>query len=158
MTRGFKEIIEKEMDVLMRIERIMKEEKEAILNNDVGELSGLLVQLWELIARLNELEEERMRLVEEMSLLLGISPEDITISKMADLMEDEEIDVTIGRMRELVEGIRKANEENRRIIEWGMEYADFVLGILERIWGCNLEGYGASKGSPSQPLLLDHTA
>jgi len=158
MTRRLKEIMEEEMGVLARIDKIMKEERDVLLSNDAGRLSRLLVQLWELIANLNELEEERIRLVEEMASLLGIPSDQITISRIADEMGDEEMDTIIDKIKDLIEGIRRANEENRFIIEWGMEYAGFVLGILEKIWGPEVEVYGASKGQYSQPLLVDNTA
>ena len=127
------EIVNAEIRFFHQLLKLLQEEQEAIVADDIEHLEASIQAQQEVARQARELELERIGVVGELSLRLDVEPDNVTLSRLLDVIEDDhgaELARMRDIMRELNEKIRTTNENNAFLIRQSMRYTDRCLDIL----------------------------
>lgn len=147
------ETIEKLIDVLERSESVYQQllpvfqkEKKATLGSEPEQLSSALAEKEELLAQMRILERQRLLLIHQISAAWNVPVDDLRLSGLADRTQGtqaariRQLNISL---RKLVQRIKRANEENRILIQHCLNIVHGALGFFHH-WVMPTDVYGAS--------------
>jgi len=165
-SEAFEELIEKlsdkmaeETSVYRELIRLTEEEQKFLVRDDVEHLARNTEEMNAIIEALKKCQADRKRLVTEVGAALGIEPEGLSISSIAERLETDVADELKERSKDLVRTGEKLYMANRNTVY----LVSFSLDLLEqqsKLWAELLteqEGYGRSgkaHESDTSPLLV----
>ncbi len=139
-------ILEKSEQVYQQMLPVIQREKQAALSAQPEQLTSASEEKEELLAQLQQLERKRQVLIHQIADDRQLPAEQIKLSTLADSSDQHQT----SRMRrlsaslnELVPKIKKANEENRAIIQHCLSIVHGALGFFQH-FVIPTDVYGAS--------------
>ncbi len=139
-------ILEKSEKVYQQMLPVIQREKQAALSAQSDQLTSASEEKEELLARLQQLERRRQVLIHQIADDRQLPVEKIKLSTLAD-SSDQHQAVRMRRLsvslNELVPKIKKANEENRAIIQHCLSIVHGALGFFQH-FVIPTDVYGAS--------------
>ena len=163
-------LIEQLVEVLTQIESlyeqmlpIIEREKEAALGPDPQQLVALNGEKQTLIAQLSRLEEKRMVLAQRIADALRLPDTRVNLASLAAAVSapyDRELRQLHSRLKDVVERVRRANEQCQTLIQYCLRLVQSRLGFFQH-WMGRVDVYGASgnlnSGTGSGGRLLSGT-
>jgi flagellar biosynthesis/type III secretory pathway chaperone len=140
------EILEQSEGLYQNLLPIINREKQAALGSDPRQLAAVTVEKEELLARMGRLERQRIKLIDQLADDLNVSPAQLSLSALAartDTYQAYRILSLRDSMGELVKKIKRANEENRLLIQHCLDLARGALGFFQH-WMTPVSVYGSS--------------
>jgi flagellar biosynthesis/type III secretory pathway chaperone len=146
-------ILNKEAAVYEGVLKLSRSKTDTIIAGRVAELEGVTRLEQSMILQMGKLEEQREELVDRLSVRLKVPAEDITVSSLEKLLEEEQAEKlkacrkTLGRV---LKELSDMNELNSKLIRSSLDYIDFSINLLA---GTQLAGnmYGnAGQASDSK--------
>lgn len=134
--RRINEAMEKECCVYQDILDVSRSKKEAIINGKISDLEKLLKIEQNLLIKAGRLSSERESLAEQLAEEKGISRENISISRIIDVIEEEEatsIENTRGRFLGILNELDGTNRLNSSLVEHSLEYINFSINLLNSV-------------------------
>lgn len=127
------DIMTEEKNIYDELLEISKNKKNIIVEGNVDELERITKTEQSIIIELAKLEDKREDNIQRIANVIGIKPEDLTISKLVEHVDHE----TGKKLRDMRETMMKALRElkdlnalNSKLINNSMEYIEFSLGLL----------------------------
>ena len=140
------EILEQSEGFYQNLLPMINREKRAVLCSDPSQLAAVTVEKEELLARLGQLERQRVKLIDQLADNLNVSPTQLNLSVLAAHAETYQADRILSlrdSLGELVKKIKRANAENRLLIQHCLDLARSALGFFQH-WMTPIAVYGSS--------------
>ena len=126
-------IIHKEMRLLQNLLELVNEEQETLVRNDAEGLVDNLTRQEAFLHEADQLENQRLRLTERLSRKLRVTPEELSMSRLMDLVEEAH-STELGKLQQtLLEAYQKIGETNRNnelLIRQSMGYIERTLDVV----------------------------
>lgn len=117
-----------------KIYGISLEKKEAVISNDVQRVGEIVKTEWELLSRIGELEEQRLRLAREMVRIeASAGDSEPTLQEICKHSSPDEaamLQNVAQELRTLIEEQKKINAENQALIGLHLEYMDYMTNVF----------------------------
>ena len=139
-------ILEKSEAIYRQLLPVIQTEKQAALTAKPDQLTSATEKKEELLVRLQQLERNRQILINRISTESGIPVKDITLSALSKKTDDvraAKVKRLSDSLNALVPVIKKANEENRAVIQHCLNIVQSALGFFQH-WVMPTDVYGAS--------------
>lgn len=146
-------LLEKSEAVYQLMLPVIEREKQAALLAQAERLTSASEEKEELLAQLQQLERKRQILIHQMAADFELPVEEIKLSTLADSSNQKQanrIKRLSASLNELVPEIKKANEENRAIIQHCLSIVHSALGFFHH-WVIPTDVYGASGQMSMHP-------
>ncbi|MCL2851482.1 MAG: flagellar protein FlgN [Defluviitaleaceae bacterium] len=110
------------------------EKHQVLVQNDVKSLQKITNVENIIVGNNQRLEKKRMKIVSDISTVLGKKESDMTLTVLAGLIERQDehpalVEVT-KRLRATVEDLKEINERNKTLLEFSLDYIDFSMNLI----------------------------
>jgi flagellar biosynthesis/type III secretory pathway chaperone len=131
-------VLRQEKQGYINLTELSEEKRVCIVQGNVDELDAISSKEQEKTSELKNLENKRVNILKDMAVVLGKDDEDITISKMIEMLERQpnEQAKLIQAKDELVAQASKmqiANQQNEILLRHAMEMVEFDLTLLKSL-------------------------
>jgi len=112
---------------------LAKEERQIIINGESDKLENIIRLELKELNKLGAIERSRLELHKVIAAQLGLSEEDITVTKIAEKAEPDEREAIKKLQTEimpLIEEHTAVNKENRELIKAHVEYSETMLNLM----------------------------
>ncbi|MED3624006.1 flagellar protein FlgN [Neobacillus thermocopriae] len=134
---------------------VAKEERLALVNGDMSALRTILYRVNSCTDEIQQLEEERKRLIVEYLKENGHAGSGITVEEILDFLMDEEaktnLNLIASQLRDVINEIRVINDSNQQLIQSSISYIQYSIGMF--ICKEPSIGYGPMKTNRFTSLL-----
>lgn len=137
-------LLKNEHEIYADILEFSKAKKQTIIDGDIKELDKMTKQEQVMVKTIIELEKTRARIVDDISISLGISK----VKNITELMDyfDAEQKIQFKAVKDelstIVEELSYQNEQNGKLIGQSLEIIDFNLNLIESVHNQHA-GYGS---------------
>ena len=143
--------LSQEKELYLALLPIAEEKTKAIVANNLEELQKITNREQETIDRVNALERKRGEVIENMGIVLGRKPQELTLTELIRITEKQPKDQAI--LAELKDGLGKTvkkltelNERNRALIQQSLEMIEFNMNLLQSTRMVQGNNYTRSAG------------
>jgi|TARA_B110000196_G_scaffold303175_1_gene298804 flagellar biosynthesis/type III secretory pathway chaperone len=156
-------VINEEVRTFHRLLTSLQEEQRVIIEDDLEGIEEIVAEQRQLAVYAHQIEARRIQLVNELALCLDLQPDNVSLSRLVEVLEgphSEELANMRGQLLELNSQIRATSENNAFLIRQSLRYTDRCLDILtgqqveRRVYG----QFGKAKRSAGERSLLNQTA
>jgi len=130
---GLLAIMEKQLEIYRRLLTLAYEKRPVLVKGKIPELEKITKEEELLILQVGRLEEQRQVLVRALANHFVLSPEDVTLSRITERVDEE----TCSKLQQVLEdlpGVLKEladiNEVNTELIKNSLDYINFSIDIL----------------------------
>lgn len=128
--------LSEEKDNYEKLYELAFKKRNAIVDKDISVLENVSNEEQDVSSFLRNLEKKRLRLIKDMSVVLGHENENMTVTRIIELMEKQpkEQQQLIDAKDALVDAAGRMqfmNEQNRMLLEQAMEMVEFDLNLLK---------------------------
>ncbi len=157
------EVINEEVRTFHRLLTSLQEEQQVIVEDDLEGIEEIVTEQRELAVYAHQVEARRIQLVDELALHLDLQPDNMSLSRLVEVLEgphSEELANMRGQLLELNGQIRATSENNAFLIRQSLRYTERCLDILtgqqieRRVYG----QFGKAKRSAGARSVLNQTA
>jgi len=110
------------------------EKRDVIVKNDVESLQKLNHLENMVISQNQKLEKRRQELVADMAIVLNEKEDNLTISRMIELMEGKEeahaLTEARDRIRSVIEELSEVNVQNGQLVQNALEYIEYTTNLI----------------------------
>ena len=156
-------VINEEVRTFHRLLTSLQEEQQVIIEDDLEGIEEIVAEQRQLAVYAHQIETRRIQLVNELALCLDLQPDNVSLSRLGEVLEgphSEELANMRGQLLELNSQNRAISENNAFLIRQSLRYTDRCLDILtgqqveRRVYG----QFGKAKRSAGERSLLNQTA
>lgn len=131
-------VLRQEKQGYINLTELSEEKRVSIIQGNVDALDSISSKEQEVTSDLKNLENKRVNILKDMAVVLGKDDEDITISKMIEMLERQpgEQAKLIQAKDELVScasTMQVANQQNEILLRHAMEMVEFDLTLLKSL-------------------------
>lgn len=131
-------VLRQEKQGYINLTELSEEKRVSIIQGNVEKLDSISSKEQEVTSELKNLENKRVNILKDMAVVLGKDDEDITISKMIEMLERQpgEQAKLIQAKDELVScasTMQVANQQNEILLRHAMEMVEFDLTLLKSL-------------------------
>ena len=126
-------IIEKEYEQYKRVFDLVRQEQKILVNADIDALEGNLREQQEIIRTINKLEAKRLREIEVIGVYLGVVPEKLKISNIAQNTPGElsrNLTDIERKFKSVLQEILKINKSNKFLINSSLQFIDKNIQVF----------------------------
>jgi len=155
LTRDVLSHLGTQLESARRMLAIVLEQATAIRQRDVPQVVRLASSLQTEMHRREVIEAERLQLLERAGTHLGVSPSDVSIAMLANLMDEESADVARNRTAELrgmLLEIQREHTTNRALMQQELAFLDHLLRLAGNAGGYD-SGGDQAKVRRRRPLM-----
>lgn len=128
------DVLEEEASLYGDILSIERGKTDVIINGKVAELEDITKIEQSFSEKLQKLENDREKIIEQIALESKISPSAITVTWIiengGELEETRKLKKIRANIMNLVNEIKKVNETNAKLIQNSLEYIDFSINLI----------------------------
>lgn len=128
--------LSQEKDVYLALLPIAEEKTKAIVANDLEELQKVTDREKEMVDRVNALERKRSEVINNMGIVLGRKPQELTLTELICVAEKQPRDKAV--LTELKDALGTAvrklediNERNKVLIQHSLEMIEFNMNLIQ---------------------------
>jgi flagellar biosynthesis/type III secretory pathway chaperone len=157
------EIVNAEIRVFNRLLEVLQQEQQALCEDDLPAIEACVAAKKDAAEEARRMETERLLVVQKISKLLELEPENCTLSRLVEVVEGwqgEELARMRETLMELNQRIRTTNESNAFLIRQSMRYTERCLDILSGQPGNRgvYGQFGRSRRGSGLRTLVNRTA
>ena len=128
--------LSQEKDLYLALLPIAEEKTKAIVANDLEELQRITDKEQMTVDRVTALERKRAEVINNMGIVLGRKPEDLTLDELIKVAEkqpkvQEELRELKDVLGKSVRRLADLNERNRVLIQQSLEMIEFNMNLLQ---------------------------
>lgn len=128
--------LSQEKDLYLALLPIAEEKTKAIVANDLEELQKITDKEQMTVDRVTALERKRAEVINNMGIVLGKKPEDLTLDELIKVAEkqpkvQEELRELKDVLGKSVRRLADLNERNRVLIQQSLEMIEFNMNLLQ---------------------------
>lgn len=127
---------------------VLEREKEAIIEPNLGELGKTGKKKEALLLKIRIIEEQRQIMIKDLAKSLGCSPHDLTITKLAELVEEPysaRFKSLCSDLLPLAKTIRDVNNGNKALIRHSVELIRSSFAFLNNLITANAVYYRSGR-------------
>ena len=128
------------------------EKRDVIIVNDIENLQKINHLENLVISQNQKLEKKRLALVADMAIVLNQKEEDLTLSRIIELMEGKEEQEALvtarDRIKSILDELKEVNHQNGQLVNNALEYIEYSTNLLRTSIGQQAPTYG--PGSDDQ--------
>lgn len=152
------QVLNQENEIYDTLAKLSNNKTQVIVEGKVQDLDSIVRIEQSLVLKISKLEQQREEVVEIMCNQLGIKPEEVTISeilKLADNDESKELKNSQDKLRVTLNGLKEKNELNSKLLKNSLDYIDFSLNMMTSIGTINnnYESTGESGDSKKRSIF-----
>lgn len=154
-TRDVLSHLASQLESARRMLAIVLEQATAIRERAVPQVVRLASSLQTEMHRREVIEAERLQLLERAGVHLGVSPGDVSIAMLVNLMDEESAEVARGRTAELrgmLLEIQREHTTNRALMQQELAFLDHLLRLAGNAGGYD-SGGDQAKVRRRRPLM-----
>ena len=128
--------LSQEKDLYLALLPIAEEKTKAIVANNLEDLQKITDKEQETVDRVTALERKRAEVINNMGIVLGRKPEELTLTELIKVAEKQP--KAQADLRELKDALGKSvrrladlNERNRALIQQSLEMIEFNMNLLQ---------------------------
>ena len=130
------DVLEKENQEYEQLLALSLKKTPVIVSEDLDELSKITDEEQIIVSRINHLDAQRNEAINDIANVLN---KDVDKLKIVDLIkmlatrpeEQEKLAVVFDKLQENVRNVKRANEQNRELIEQALELVQFNMNVLQ---------------------------
>jgi len=126
-------IIEKEYEEYKRVFELVRKEQKILVNADIATLEGNLREQQKIICNINKLETKRLKEIEVVGIYLGVAPEKLKISDIAQNIPGElsrNLTNLERKFKSVLQEILKINKNNKFLINRSLQFIDENIQVF----------------------------
>ena len=156
--------LSQEKDLYVALLPIAEEKTKAIIANDLERLQEITDREQEAVGRVNALERKRNEVINNMGIVLGRKPQELTLTELILVTEKQPKDrAALSELKEklgdAVKKLEELNERNRVLIQHSLEMIEFNMNLVQStrmVQGNNYtKSAGESMPGASQTGMFD---
>ncbi len=156
--------LSQEKDLYVALLPIAEEKTKAIVANDLERLQEITDREQEAVGRVNALERKRNEVINNMGIVLGRKPQELTLTELIRVTEKQPKDreMLSGLKDELGHAVKRLadlNERNQVLIQHSLEMIEFNMNLVQStrmVQGNNYtKSAGESELGASQTGMFD---
>lgn len=128
--KELKEVLKSQIKIHDELVTLLQKEREALILFEPDEIERLAREKDMLLMKIRLFEEERMKLMEELSKKNNLT-ENITLSKLVELTGDREYRELGLKLLSLIQSVIELNEFNKILVERSSRHVNNFLVFLE---------------------------
>ena len=133
------EILSEQTERYEELLGLAKEKRDVIINNDVESLQKINHLENLVISQNQRLEKKRQALVADMALVLNQKEDDLTLTKMIELMEGKEEKAPLEKAHDSIKAVldelKEINQLNGELIQNALDYIEFSTNLMRSSTG-----------------------
>jgi len=145
-------VLEEETGCYKTLLDMADNKKDVIIRGDVPSLQEITKIEQELAGHILRLEKKRMNTLDDICLVLNKNSEEITISKLVDILLGEEKN-QLRQMNEnliaILSKLRQSNEICTKLIQQSLEFIDFTVNAVQSTTSASMGNSYQAKGNRS---------
>lgn len=126
--------VDEQIEIYEALLEIAAKKKVSIVENKLEEISDYTAQENTLLGRCNRLDKQRDGLLNDIAFVLNKKPEDITLSKLVELIKGQPEEERLTQIRdkavETLKKLKKINDLNRVLVETSLEHIDYSMNVI----------------------------
>lgn len=141
-------LLESETGLYQSLLSVLKKEKNAVVDSNRKALNEAGKEKKALLQEIRILEEQRMHLLERLAECLGSPPQDLSLNKLLQLLEEPysiRLKVCCVSLVELTQTIKKVNHSNKTLLMHSLEIVSASFKLLDNIITTNPVYYRTGK-------------
>lgn len=143
-----------------RLLEVVLAQSVAIRERDVDGTVRQITAFQAEIERRGRLEEDRARLLQRAAAALGLTPAEITLTRIATLMPQREGQLAAersARLQGLLAELSREHTVNQALMRQELAFLDHLLNLIEPLPSLGYEAGGTRNTMPAAPLPGHHT-
>ena len=113
---------------------LSSQKKEAIIKNDINMLQSVNASESEMLGKTQRAEKSRIDLTKDISEVLNVKEEDLTLTKLAELISGQPEQEALLEARDAIRGVvhelKELNDHNKVLLNNSVEYIEFSLNVM----------------------------
>lgn len=104
-----------------------------VVKGDTEQLQALVAKEQKFISELGKLKDVREQIIGQISKTTGLHPDDLTLSKLADMLPQDQcqrLNQVRETLQETIGKLSTKNDLNQQLIQNALDYVDFSLNLL----------------------------
>lgn len=126
--------VDKQIEIYDELLEIAAKKKTAVIENKIDALSEITAAENTLLGRCSRLDKQRETLFDDIAFVLNKKSEDITLSKLVELIkgqpEEQRLAAIRDRAMDTLNKLKKINDLNRTLIETSLQHIDYSMNVL----------------------------
>lgn len=156
-------VINEEVRTFHRLLTSLQEEQRVIVEDDLEGIEDIVADQQQLAVYAHQIEARRIQLVDELALRLDLEPDNVSLSRLVEVLEgphSEELANMRGQLLELNRQIRSTSENNAFLIRQSLRYTERCLDILtgQQVERGVYGQFGKARRSVGERSVLNQTA
>lgn len=146
LVKQLTEVLNQENEIYDTLSKLSNNKTNLIVGGKVMELESIVKIEQSLVIKISKLEDEREKVVEKLCVLLGMRPEEVTISGLAAQLGQNDSSKLMACQEKMINNInilKNANDINSKLIKNSLEYIDFTINMMTSI-DTMTNSYGSS--------------
>ena len=144
----FLDLLDGEAALYRELLSVLEEEKKAIIGSNLGELGKTGKEKEKLLLKIRTIEEQRQIMIKDLAQSLGCSPQDLTITKLAEFVETP-YSVRFKRfcsdLLPLAKTVREVNDGNKALLRHSVELVRSSFAFLNNLITANAVYHSSGK-------------
>lgn len=128
------ETVSEQNKIYAQLLEISMKKKSVIIENNIEELQKIVTAENSLVGKSSKLEKARNELFNDISFVLNKKSEEMSLTKIAELMEGKPEAAEIIKVRdeaaEVIKKLKAINDINKDLIEYSLDHIDFSMNVL----------------------------
>jgi flagellar biosynthesis/type III secretory pathway chaperone len=148
LTRDVLVHLSAQLDSARRMQAIVLEQATAIRQRAIPAIVRLASALQSEMHRREVIEAERLKLLERASVKLGVSASDVSITMLAEFMDETCAEMTLDRtseLRRMLQEIQREHTTNRALMQQELAFLDHLLRLAGSAGGYDSAGEQTSS-------------
>ncbi|MDR2183597.1 MAG: flagellar protein FlgN [Clostridiales bacterium] len=142
------EVLQGQVVLYQQISALSAQKKEYIIKNDIENLRKIVAEENMVVPRVMRGDKERERIMKDICMVLNKKDEDMTLSYLVTLMENQpehaELQDIVERTKTAVYELNDINETNKALIENALEFIDYNINLIHSTFSETPVGYGSN--------------
>jgi flagellar biosynthesis/type III secretory pathway chaperone len=129
------DVLGKELEIYNNLVPVVREKTQVIVKDDIAVLQEITAKEQESIDQITALENKRIRVMEDISIVLGKKDEKMNLSTLISLLDQQEEKKTLSilhdKLKETVNTLVEINNRNKALIKQSLEMIEFNMNFLQ---------------------------
>jgi len=130
-------IVEKQKNCLEELLILSKAKKDLIVKNDIENLSKMTAAESTIVSRNTKLDKEREEIVLDIATVLAENSEELTLTKIITLINDEKdknrLTLIKDELEQILKDLKKQNDQNNELIQVSLDNIEFSMNIIREV-------------------------
>jgi len=140
------EVLQGQVGLYQQISALSAQKKELIIGNDIESLRKIVAEENMVVPKVMRGDKERERIMKDICTVLNKKDEDMTLSYLVTLMENQpehgELAEVVEKTKTAVYELNDINESNKVLIENALEFIDYNINLIHSTFADMPAGYG----------------